>query len=180
MYDNKVLFLYDRDKEANSLMGFEALALFTADHAAEENGKVYVNGGFWNSIVFPSYPARVAFSLVAVIKVPARAFLADHRVTIEIVDADGGRLPFRIDGNIRVVASPNMNPGDPSLVPMAFPLHGLTLERAGDYWFVLSVGENELKRYHIRAVHSPPIQLPFDAPSGGDVEQEWATQPRQF
>src|SRR5829696_7705209 len=89
-------------RRSGSPMDFEALALFTADHAAEENGKVYVNGGFWNSIVFPSYPARVAFSLVAVIEVPARAFLEDHRVTIEIVDADEERLPFRIHGNVRV------------------------------------------------------------------------------
>jgi hypothetical protein len=155
-------------------MAFEALALFTADHAAEENGKVYVNGGFWNSIVFPSYPARVAFSLVAVIQVPARAYLEDHRITIEIVDADEERLPFRIDGNMRVGAAPHMNPGDPSLVPMAFPLNGLTLERAGDYWFVLSVDGTELKRYHIRAVQSVPVpqQLPFDASDGSDAEEE--------
>jgi hypothetical protein len=159
---------------SGSPMDFEALALFTADHAAEENGKVYVNGGFWNSIVFPSYPARVAFSLVAVIEVPARAFLEDHRVTIEIVDADEERLPFRIDGNVRVGAHPHLNPGDPSLVSMAFPLNGLTLERAGDYWFVLSVDGNELKRYRVRAIQSVPIpqQLPFDAPDGDDAEEE--------
>lgn len=155
-------------------MAFEAVALFTADHAAVENNKVYVNGGFWNNVFFDSYPARVAFSLVAVISVPATAYLENHRVTIEIVDADEERLPFRIDGDMRVGAMPHLNPGDPSLVSMAFPLLGLVLERAGDYWFVLSVNGNELKRYRIRAIHSLPVpqQLPFDAPGGGDVEEE--------
>jgi hypothetical protein len=155
-------------------MSFEAVALFTADHAAVENNKVYVNGGFWNNIFFDSYPARVAFSLVAVISVPATAYLENHRVTIEIVDADEDRLPFRIDGDMRVGAMPHLNPGDPSSVSMAFPLVGLVLERAGDYWFVLSVNGNELKRYRIRAIHSPPIpqQLPFDAPGGDDEEEE--------
>lgn len=157
-----------------SPMDFEAVALFTADHAAVENNKVYVNGGFWNNIFFPSYPARVAFSLVAVISVPARAYLEDHRITIEIADPDEERLPFRIDGDIRVGAMPHLKPGDPSVVSMAFPLDGLVLERAGDYWFVLSVNENELKRYRIRAIQQPPVpqQLPFDAPGGDDAEEE--------
>jgi hypothetical protein len=155
-------------------MDFEALALFTADHAAEENGKVYVNGGFWNSIVYPTYPARVSFWLVAVIQVPAREFLENHRVTIELVDADEERLPFRIDGEVRVGANPHMRPGDPSIVSMPFPLNGLALERAGDYWFVLSVNGNELRRYHIRAIQSVPVpqQLPFDAPGSDDAEEE--------
>jgi hypothetical protein len=161
-------------RSAKSLMDFEALALFTADHAAEENGKVYVNGGFWNSITFPTYPARVAFSLVAVIRVPARAFLENHQITIEIVDADEERLPFRIDGKMRVGAPAHMKPGDPALVPMAFPLNGLTLQQAGDYWFVLSIDGNELKRYHVRAIQSVPVpqQLPFDAPDSDDAEEE--------
>ncbi len=155
-------------------MDFVALALFTADHAAVENNKVYVNGGFWNNLQLPSYPTQVAFSLVAVIQVPARAYLEDHRVTIEMVDADEGRLPLRIDGDMRVGAAPHLNPGDPTIVSMAFPLNGLTLERAGNYWFVLSVDEKELKRYPIRAVQSVPVpqQLPFDDPDGDNAEEE--------
>ncbi len=155
-------------------MEFSALALFAADHAAVEGGKVYVNGGFWDLLQFPSYPTQVAFSLVAVVQVPARAYLEDHRIAIEMVDADEGRLPLRIDGELRVGASPHMNPGDPTLVPMAFALNGLTLERAGDYWFVLSVDGKELKRYRIRALQSVPVpqQLPFDAPDRDDAEEE--------
>ncbi len=58
-------------KKAASPMDFEALALFTADHATVENGKVYVNGGFWDTIFQPSFPALVSVALVAVIKVPS-------------------------------------------------------------------------------------------------------------
>ena len=167
------LFMTERRRPASPL-DFEALALFTADHAVEEGGKVYVNGGFWNSITYPSYPARLTSSLVVVIQVPSRYFLENHRITVEIVDADEERLPFRIDGNMRVGAPVHMKPGDPALVPMAFPLNGLTLERAGDYWFVVSVDGNELTRYHVRAIQSVPVpqQLPFDAPDGDDAEEE--------
>jgi hypothetical protein len=154
------------------LVDFEALALFTADHAAVENNKVYVNGGFWNNVFFPSYPARVNGSLVAVISVPARAYLEDHHISVEIIDPDDELLPFRIDAGVRVGAVPHLNRGDPSIMSAAISLDGLVLERAGDYWFVLSVDGNELKRYRVRAIQSPPMQLPFDAPSGGDAEEE--------
>lgn len=160
-------------KKSSSPMDFQALALFTADHAAVENGKVYVNGGFWDTIRQPSYPAQVAIALVAVIKVPSRAFLENHRVTVEMVDADEERLPLRIDGDVRVGAAPHMNPGEPSTLPLAFPLHGVYLERAGDYWFVLSVDGDEIGRYRIRALHTVPVpQLPLDAPDGDDAEEE--------
>lgn len=154
-------------------MDFEALALFAADHAAVENGKVYVNGGFWDTIFQPSFPALVSVTLVVVIKVPSRAFLEDHQVTVEMVDADEQRLPLRIDGGVRVGPTPYMNPGEPSTLPLAFPLHGVAVDRAGDYWFVLSVDGNEIARYRIRAVHTVPVpQLPFDDPDGDDAEKE--------
>jgi hypothetical protein len=154
------------------LVDFEALAFFTADHAAVESGKLYVNGGFWNSLFRDSFPARVIGSLVAVVKVPAQEYLENHRITIQLLDPDEGSLPFRIDGDIRVGASPHLDRGDPSVIALAFPLEGLVLERAGEYCFVLSIDGNELKRYRIRAVQSPPVQLPFDAPGGGDDEEE--------
>ena len=157
------------EKKAASPMDFQALALFAADHAAVENGKVYVNGGFWDTIFQPTYPAQVSISLVAVVKVPSRAFLEDHRVTVEMVDADEERLPLRIEGDVRVGPTPHMSPGDPSILPLAFPLNGVSLERAGDYWFVLSVDGDELTRYRIRAVQTVPVSQPT---GGDDAEKE--------
>jgi hypothetical protein len=156
------------------LVDFEALAFFTADHAAVENNKLYVNGGFWSALPRDSFPARVVGSLAAVIKVPARAYLENHHITVQLVDQDhdGENLPFRIDGDFRLGASPHLNRGDPSIISLAFPLDGLVLERAGEYAFVLSTDGNELKRYRIHAVQSPSIQLPFEAPGGGDDEDE--------
>jgi hypothetical protein len=153
------------------LVDFEALAFFTADHAAVESNKLYVNGGFWNNLFLESFPARVVGSLAAVIKVPARAYLENHHITIELEDHNEEPLPFRINGDFRVGAAPHLNRGDPSIISMAFPLEGLVLEQAGDYCFTLSIDGNELRRYRIRAIQSPPVQLPFDAP-GGDAEEE--------
>jgi hypothetical protein len=55
---------------------------------------------------------------------------------------------------------------------MAFPLNGVSLGRAGDYWFVLSVDGDEIARYRIRAVQAPFIQPPLREPNGGDAEEE--------
>lgn len=154
------------------MVDFEVLAFFTADHAAVENNKLYVNGGYWNNLFRDSFPARVIGSLVAVIKVPARAYQENHHITIELADHHDESLPFRIDGDFRVGASPFLDRGNPSVISMAFPLEGLVLEQAGEYCFTLSIDGNLLKRYRIRAVQSPPIQLPFDAPGGGDGEEE--------
>ena len=158
-----------KKRKSKSPMDFDAVALFTADHAAVENGKVYVNGGFWDVLRQPSYPAQVAFSLVAVIKVPASAYLENHRVTVEMVNADEERLPLKIEGGIRVAAAPDMKPGDPTILSFAFALNGVTLERAGDYWFVLSVDEDEIGRYRIRAVQAVPVLQPAE---GDDAEPE--------
>jgi hypothetical protein len=150
-------------------MDFEALALFTADHAAAENGKVYVNGGFWDALRQPSYPTEVSFSLVAVIKVPSRAYLENHRITVEMVDADEERLPLKIEGDVRVGPAPHMNPGEPSILPFAFQLNGVHLERTGDYFFVLSVDGDELARYRIRAIQFVPVPQPAE---GADAEEK--------
>ena len=158
-----------KKRKSRSPMDFEALALFTADHAAVENGKVYVNGGFWDILRQPSYPAQVAFSLVAVISVPARAYLENHQVTVEMVNANEERLPLKIEGGLRVGAAPDLKPGDPTILSFAFALNGVYLERAGDYWFVLSVDGDELSRYRIRAVQAVPVPQPAE---GGDAEQE--------
>jgi len=162
-----------RAVDTNPLTDFETLAFFTADHAAVESGKAYVSGGLWDQLNFPAYPAQVSLSLVAVIKVPSRAYLEDHQVTVTMIDEDDNVLPLRIEGHIRVGASPNLRPGDPTIVPIAFPLPGMTIEHTGDYWFVLTIDGNEKARYRIRAVQVGSVYPPAsEAPGGEGAEEE--------
>ena len=156
----------------DSPLAFEVVALFVADHATIENNKVYVNGGFWDHLNIPDFPTQESFTLVAGIKWPSRAFLEDHRIVVEIVDADEERLPFRIDQNWRVGPAPHMQPGEPMIVSLAFQVNGLWLEHAGDYWFVLSIDGEEKGRYRVRAIHMPVFQPPQQAPNGDDAEEE--------
>jgi len=157
------------------LSGFETAAFFAADHASVENGKAYVNGGFWDSIFQVSYPAQISVSLVAVLRVPTEADSANHKFTVEMEDAAHNKLPsLKIEGEFRVRAAPTLEPGEPSVLPIAIPLNGLNIERAGVYWFVLSVNGDEIDRFRVRAVQGglmPMQQLEASNPNSGDATQ---------
>lgn len=132
---------------------FEVMAFFVADHADAANGKVYVNGGFWNKLSYPQYPAVVAtMSLVAVVRVPFHEYQEDHRFALGMVDADGNVLSLKVEGQFRVGESPDLRRGDPTLMPLAIPVNGLRIEAPGDYSFTLSLDGVERARYQVRAV----------------------------
>jgi hypothetical protein len=154
------------------LVDFEALAFFAADHAVVESRKLYINGGFWHAVLHETFPVRIVGSLAAVIKVPAQEYLEDHRITVELTGPDGENLPFEVNGQFRLGAPPHLNRGDPSIMPLVFPLDGLVLTRAGEYCFILSIDGDELKRCRIRAIQSPPVHQPPEASSGRDDENE--------
>ena len=160
--------------DMQSPSGFESVAFFAADHAVVENGKAYVNGGFWNKILQPSYPALISVSLVAVMRVPPEAHLANHGFAIEMEDERRKKLPsFKIEGEFRVGASPALEPHEPSVIPFAIPLNALNIERTGDYWFVLSVDGGEIDRFRIRAVQVCVVASSSSGVSGasGDATQ---------
>lgn len=141
---------------------FRLLAFFPCDHASAENGKVYVNGGFWSRLNFPAYPQVVpAIALVAVVEVPFARYHAEHEFAIGMIDPDGNALPLDIRGKFRVGAGPDMEYGDPTVMPITVPIHNLVLERAGDYSFSFAVDGAELGRYSVRAVQVP-VALQFN------------------
>ena len=91
------------------LSDFKVIAFFAADHAAVADGKVYVNGGFFSRLNFPTYPAVVpSVTLVAVLEVPFHAYHEDHTVGMGLEDADGEALPLKVEGQFRVGADPTM------------------------------------------------------------------------
>jgi hypothetical protein len=149
----------------------QALAFFPADHAVVVQGKLYVNGGCWDRLQFPTYPQVLPISVVAVLVVPPRAYLQDHTFEIDLEDADGKPAGVHVEGQFRVGADPNMRVGDPSTLPIAVPVNTVTVERPGHYAFVLRVDGTEISRYRLRAVqlvHAFPESRP---PSADPTEE---------
>jgi len=149
---------------------FRVVSFFAADHAEAVNGKVYMNGGFWNRLRFPTYPAVIpSLALVAVIEVPYRAYHQDHHFRLGMEDADGNEVPLEVTGDFRMGAAPDIRVGDPTLMPIAIPITGLKIENPGDYSFTLSIDGTELDRYTMRAVQiATPMQLdlgPAESPT---------------
>lgn len=145
---------------------FRVVAFFAADHAQAEGGKVYVNGGFWNRLRFPTYPAVVpSLALVAVVEVPYRAYHQDHRFRIGLEDADSNVMPLEVTGEFRIGAEPDLRVGDPTLLPIAVPITGVKIDRPGDYSFTFGIDGTELERYTVRAVQvAVPMKLALSEP----------------
>ena len=129
-----------------------AEAFFTADHAVVESGKLYVNGGFWSRLNFPSFPIVHNFALCVVLHIPWRAHHQRHTFAISFEDADGQRTPNRLEGQFRTGTTPDMRAGDYSLVPLAITVNGFVIQRAGDYSAVLEIDGTEVSRWRFRAV----------------------------
>ena len=145
---------------------FEVVAFFPADHAEAVNGKVYLNGGFWNRLNFPEYPAVIGtMALIAVIHVPFHEYQEDHKFALGMVDADEKASPFHVEGVFRVGAAADLRRGDPTIMPIAVPVTGLKIDRAGDYSFTLDVDGSELARFQFRAVQlATPLKFELDNP----------------
>lgn len=149
MYDTE----YHRCMTTGASIDFEVIGFFPADHAAVAEGKLYVNGGIWDRLQFPSYPQVLPqLSLVMALRVPYRAYLQDHKFEMTLEDADAQPTDFRVEGGFRVGADPNLRTGDASVMQLAVPIAGVTLQKAGDYSFVLRLDGTEVSRYQVRAV----------------------------
>jgi len=132
----------------------QVCAFFLSDHAVVENGKLYVNGGFWSQVHSGAYPVARAFGVAAVLHVPWRQHHKGHAFAVSFEDADGRALPARFEGQFRVGTSPNMRVGDFTVIPLAAFVTNFVLEHPGDYSAVLQVNERELARWRFRAVEA--------------------------
>lgn len=130
------------------------VAFFLADHAAAENGKLYINGGFWQNIYSATFPAVRVFSVAAVLHVPWRDHHRDHTFVVAFEDADGNTIPARFEGQFRAGTSPDMRVGDFSIVPVAATVANFVLQRPGDYAALLETDGREVARWRFRAVQT--------------------------
>jgi len=141
-----------------------AEAFFTADHAVVESGKLYVNGGFWSRLNFPSFPVVHNFAVCVVLHIPWRAHNQLHAFAVSFEDADGQLTTNRLEGQFQTAKAADMRTGDYSVVPIAIGVNGFVLQRAGDYAAVLQVDRTEVSRWRFRAVQV--VRAPGSAPGG--------------
>jgi hypothetical protein len=142
-----------------------ATAFFLADHASVENGKVYVNGGFWNQMRFAAFPAASTFSIVGVINVPWSAQRQPHRFTVTFTDADAHPIDGEFSGQFEI-NNPDAGIGEPFLMPIAATANGFLFQGPGHYSAVLTIDDEEVSRWGF-TVHAIEAQTPPSEPGDG-------------
>jgi hypothetical protein len=145
-----------------------ATAFFLADHAAVENGKVYVNGGFFNQMQFATFPAAATFSVVGILNIPWSAQNQPHRFAVHFTDADGHQLDGEFSGEFQVTPNLEAGIGDPFLMPIAANANGFVFQGPGHFSAVLLVDGDELSRWSFKVNAAAAPQAPGDgvAPGG--------------
>jgi hypothetical protein len=96
-----------------------------ADHAQVVEGKFFINGGGWSI----TGPQHVPFAVVADIKVPWHGIGTNHKLRLELLDADGqpvdvempdgSEQPLVVEGDFQVAPTPEIKAGMELTFPFA-------------------------------------------------------------
>jgi hypothetical protein len=130
------------------------IAFFAADHVATSpDGKLYVNGGFYSLLRFPSFPATLpTLGIGAVIEVPFQDSMQDHAIRIGVRNSEGQELKVRVEANFRNALTPDSKFGDPSIVPFGVTVTNVEIPAPDAYELVLWFDNVEREVYRLRAV----------------------------
>lgn len=136
-----------------------------ADHAEAVNGKLYVTGGCWNSVIVPQLPVvHPHFSVAAALHVPWQATNQRHSLRLDLIDGDGrSLLPEPMQGRFEAGRPPGMRSGDEAVIVLAFNFNGMRLEAAGAYEFVLEVDGSEIGRIGFKVIVTEPAVVTGEA-----------------
>lgn len=122
----------------------EVAAAFLCDYASVREGLLHILGGGITRVWRDEFPAPLGVGLAVVFELHRMELGRPHEVQIEIRDADGGSLA-EIRGGFGADATPAMQPHEKALVPFTIGLHGLAVQKHGDYEATIAV-DGQFKR----------------------------------
>jgi len=142
----------------------QVLAAMLADAADSLNGKLYIHGGGWDSVVVRQFPAsHPAMALVALLCADASEAPGTGEFRVQLVDEDGNDLGVGAAMGLGIGQSPFHKPGQGSLLPLAIPFNGIRFDKPGSYEFRLFWNGKPLDSAVAFSVITPP-QLPGGQP----------------
>jgi hypothetical protein len=157
------------------LNNIRPVAFFAADHVTLANGKLYVSGGFFHILRYPSYPSVLqTLGIGLALRVPWHCYQESHTFRITMIDGDGKEMPVRIEGEFRVGADPQLRHGDPSVLAFGATVTNLIIERTGNYRLLLTLDNapDHIAEWEIQAVQNPtaspsPVRRTPPSPTSG-------------
>ncbi|UQX10259.1 DUF6941 family protein [Candidatus Mycobacterium methanotrophicum] len=116
-----------------------------ADAATVADGKLFVHGGCWNTIITPQIPAvHPTLALALVFKINWHEANEDLPVALALVTEDGQPAGFRIELKLRVAPTVFTKKGTDLYQASAHTIQGLTFNAYGSYSFQVSSGDQIL------------------------------------
>jgi len=145
------------------------MAFFAADHVSiAPDAKVYVNGGFFNLLRFPAFPATLStLGIGAVLEMPFQDTMRDHKLRIVLRGPEDQELPVRVEAGFRTAPSMEAQFGEPHLVPFGVTIANVEIPTPGVYHLVLWLDNDEKATYRMRAIQVPMTVSIGDSPPPG-------------
>jgi hypothetical protein len=138
-----------------------AQGFFAADYVASPgDSKVYVVGGFFSLLRFPSFPFILSnLGVVAVIEIPFHEVHRDHTAIIGLRGPSDEELPLRVEARFRTPSTSDAHFGEPHIVPLAANVVNVEFRQPGVYHLVLSLDGTEIARYRFRSAQDAAATL---------------------
>ncbi|HUZ35620.1 MAG TPA: hypothetical protein VMV17_04760 [Streptosporangiaceae bacterium] len=134
------------------------LAFFAADHVAVSENKMYVNGGFFNLLRFPVFPATLAtLGIGAVLQIPFQDTMQNHLFRIGLRGPENQELPVRVEGGFRTVPSRDAEFGEANIAPFGVTIPNVQIPAPGAYHLVLWLDNQQIATYRMRAFQVPMV-----------------------
>jgi hypothetical protein len=133
--------------------------LLLADRAEAINGKLYMMGGAWERIGVVDFNQALVISVALGILVPWSATNQNHTLALEIRDADGKPIPFKVEATF-VAGRPPFLTGETQRMLLAIPGASVMLPGAGSYVLAASIDGVEVKVVRFSAVQTQQGQAP--------------------
>jgi hypothetical protein len=125
----------------------EVIAAMLADAADAFNGKLYVHGGGWDSLIMRAFPgAHPSMTLVILMSADATEAPSAGEFRVQLVDEDGADTGVGAAVGLGLGHGPMHRPGQRSLVPLAIPFQGIRFDKPGTYEFRMSWNGEPLDR----------------------------------
>ena len=135
--------------------------LVLADAAsAPPDGKHYIHGGGWDTIVAAAFPVTHPLLAIA-LRLRVAWNDTNHPVNLEIdlVDADELSIlptpPGPMSGPLTVGRPPTVAPGSDIVVPLVFNMQGIQFQRPGTYAVVVRIDSLEAARSRFHIMQAP-------------------------
>lgn len=124
----------------------ELATLILADHCDAVNGKLYINGGGWNTLTLPELPVPYGFAIGITIDVDWNETNRRHDLELHVEGPDGEHLgDAPLSAQFEQGRPPGTPPGTDQRMVLAVGTQQ-TFESAGPHAVVVSVDGEELGR----------------------------------